>query len=49
MTGATVLEDDHDLLAYGISDLATLDLSVRMLGGLYCILLIMLLHMNTSD
>ena len=33
MTGAVVLEDDQSLAAYGIPELTTLDLSVRMLGG----------------
>merc|ERR1711962_496111 len=33
MTGATVLEDDQMLSAYGLTEHATLELSVRMLGG----------------
>ncbi len=33
MTGAEVLLDDLSLSHYGIPELATLDLSVRMLGG----------------
>merc|ERR1711962_1839463 len=33
MTGATVLEDVQMLSAYGLTEHATLELSVRMLGG----------------
>merc|ERR1711962_949558 len=33
MTGTTLLEDGQTLSAYGLSELATLELSVRMLGG----------------